>query len=165
MMVLSRRKTKGFNLVETVVASVVLSATALVVIASSTMSMSLTKLNRQYEMAGSIIDKQFCLIDFIGIDGFVDMGELSGEVAEFEPGYYWEIETEYQDIDSLYLVTITVSWIDRGRPYSLTVDTMLDGMSTYIELEEEAGEEMDSDTTESSGGSSGGSLGGSSGGR
>ena len=135
MMALTRKNNKGFTLVETIVASTILCGAVLTVGAISTASLSGTRLNRRYEMAASLIDKQLSLIDFVGIDEFIELGQMEGDFAEFEPAYHWEVATEYQDIDSLYLVTITVSWVDRNRPYSLSVDTMLDGISVYIELE------------------------------
>jgi hypothetical protein len=75
------------------------------------------------------------MIDYIGIDEFIDIGQLSGVFEGYEPTYHWEVVTEYQDIDSLYLVAITVSWANGNRPYSISVDTMLDGVSVYIEIE------------------------------
>jgi hypothetical protein len=141
---------RGFSLVETLIAGAILSATVLVVIAASTISMSTTRLNRQYETAASLIEKQLSLIDFIGIDDFIDAGTLQGDFEGYEPAYHWIAETEYQDIDSLYMVTITVAWMDRNRPYSLTVETMLDGVSTYVETATETG-------TDTGGGGGGGS--------
>ena len=126
---------KGFSLIETLVASAILSGAVLTLGAISTMSVSGTRLNRRYEVAASLIDKQLSLIDFIGIDEFIELGQMEGVFEGYEPTYYWEVVTEYQDIDSLYLVTITVSWIDGNRPYSISVDTMLDGVSVYIEIE------------------------------
>jgi hypothetical protein len=129
--------------------------------------MSTTRLNRQYETAASLIDKQLSLIDFIGIDDFIDAGTLQGDFEGYEPAYHWIAETEYQDIDSLYLVTITVAWMDRNRPYSLTVETMLDGVSTYVETATETGTDTGGGGGGGSGtgsGSSGGSGGGGSGG-
>ena len=128
---------KGFSLIETLVASAILSGAVLTLGAISTMSVSGTRLNRQYEAAASLIDKQLSLIDFIGIDEFIELGQLEGVFEGYEPTYHWEVVTEYQDIDSLYLVTITVSWIDGNHPYSISVDTMLDGVSVYIEVEVE----------------------------
>ena len=148
---------RGFSLVETLIAGAILSATVLVVIAVSAISMSTTRLNRQYETAASLIEKQLSLIDFIGIDDFIDAGTLQGDFEGYEPAYHWIAETEYQDIDSLYLVTITVAWMDRNRPYSLTVETMLDGVSTYVETATETG----TDTGGGGGGSGGGTGGGS----
>ncbi|MFH1883972.1 MAG: hypothetical protein ABIL62_14845 [Planctomycetota bacterium] len=135
MMVWAKTNRKGFTLVEAAVASTILCGAVLTVGAISTRSLSGTRLNRQYEVAASLIDKQLSLIDYIGIDEFIELGQMEGSFEEIEPGYHWEVLTEYQDIDSLYLVTITVTWVDRKRPYSLSVDTMLDGITIYIELE------------------------------
>ena len=134
-MVQTKINKKGFSLIETLVASAILSGAVLTVGAISTSSLSGTRLNRQYEVAASLIDKQLSLIDYVGIDEFVELGQMEGVFEEIEPEYHWEVATEYQDIDSLYLVTITVSWVDGRRPYSLSVDTMLDGISVYIEVE------------------------------
>jgi len=127
----ARRHTRGFNLVETMVASVILSSAVLTVAAISSKALTATRLNRQYEVAASLIDKQLALVDYIGIDAFVESGQTEGVFEEVEPGYHWEITTEYQGIDSLYLVTITVTWMDRNRPYKMVAQTMFDGISTY----------------------------------
>jgi len=134
-MIRSKKNKKGFSLIETLVASAILSGAVLTLGAISTMSLSGTRLNRQYEVAASLIDKQLNLIDYVGIDEFIELGQLEGVFEGYEPTYHWEVITEYQDIDSLYLVTITVSWIDGKRPYSISVDTMLDGVSVYLEVE------------------------------
>ena len=134
-MVQAKINKKGFSLIETLVASAILSGAVLTIGAISTISLSGTRVNRRYEMALSLIDKQLSLIDYVGIDEFVELGQMEGDFEEIEPGYHWEVVTEYQDIDSLYLVTITVSWVDGNRPYSLSVDTMLNGISVYIEIE------------------------------
>jgi prepilin-type N-terminal cleavage/methylation domain-containing protein len=128
------KNNKGFSLVETLVASAILSGVVLTLGAISTVSVSGTRLNRRYETAAALLDKQLNMIDFMGIDEFIDLGHMEGVFEGYED-YRWEVTTEYQDIDSLYLVTITVSWVDGNRPYSITVDTMLDGVSVYIEVE------------------------------
>ena len=136
-MIKSKEKSRGFNLVETVVASAILSGTVLTVGAISTRALTGTRLNRQYEIAASVIDRQLNLVDYIGIDEFVDVGQAEGVIEDFEPGYYWQASAEYQGIDSLYLVTITVTWVDGNRPYSLSAQTMFNGASTYVEVSTE----------------------------
>ncbi len=136
-MIRCEKNKKGFSLIETLVASAILSGAVLTLGAISTMSVSSTRLNRRYEVAASLIDKQLNLIDYVGIDEFIELGQLEGVFEGYEPTYHWEVVTEYQDIDSLYLVTITVSWVDGNRPYSISVDTMLDGVSVYLEVEVE----------------------------
>jgi len=135
-MMLSKRH-KGFNLVEALVASVILSGSVLALGAISTQAVSGLRLNRQYETAASLADKQLSLIEYMGIDEFIEVGQFEGVFEEYEPGYRWEVETEYQEIDSLYLVSITVSWIERNRPYSITIDTMLDGIALIVTVEQE----------------------------
>ena len=136
-MIRALKKKRGFSLIETLVASAILSGAVITIGAISTMSVSGTRINRRYEVASSLLDKQLNMIDYIGIDEFIDIGQMEGDFEGYEPAYHWEVVTEYQDIDSLYLVTITVSWVDGNRPYSISVDTMLDGVSVYLEVEVE----------------------------
>ncbi len=137
MRIRTKRNKRGFTLVETVAASGILSISVLILVAITTQSLTSTRLNRQYEIAASIIERQLSLLDYIGIDEFIEIGRADGVVEDFEPGYHWEISTEYQGIDSLYLVTITVTWVERNRPYSVSLQTRLNGMSTYVEAETE----------------------------
>ena len=123
----AKAKKKGFTLVEVVASSIILCGAVMIIGAIGTQALTGTHLNRRYEMAASLVDKQLSLIDYIGIDSIVEMGQAEGEYEDSGCTYNWKIDTEYQEIDSLYLVTLTVSWIDRNRPYSISVDTMLNG--------------------------------------
>ncbi len=122
-------KQKGFNLIETLAASVILSGAVLTIGAISTKALLGTRLNAHYEVAASIIERQLTLVDYTGVDTFIEMGQMEGFVEDFEPGYQWQIATEYEGTDNIYLVTITVSWLEGKRPYHLTTQTMLNGTS------------------------------------
>ena len=130
-----KRNTKGFTLVEVISASVILCGAVMLVGTIGTQAMTGTKLNRRYEMAASLIDRQLSLADYVGIDAFIEAGELAGESEDFGYLFHWEAQTEYQEIDSLYLVKITVSWVEGNRPHSITVDTMFDGVIAMDETE------------------------------
>ncbi|MHC4325606.1 MAG: type IV pilus modification PilV family protein [Planctomycetota bacterium] len=132
---LAKTRKKGFTLIEVVASSIILCGAVMIVGTIGTQALIGTHLNRRYEMAASLVDKQLALIDYIGIDSIVEMGESEGDYEESGYTYNWKIDTEYQEIDSLYLVTLTVSWVDRNRPYSISVDTMLNGET----LPEESG--------------------------
>lgn len=132
---------RGFTLIETVVASAILCGAVLTVGAISTRSLTGTRINRRYETALTLIDKQLSLIDYVGIDEFIDSGQTEGDFEDSEPGYHWKVTTAYEEIDSLYLVTITISWIEHNRPYSVSVDTMLNGLSLYSDTGSSAGTE------------------------
>ena len=127
MIMWAKTKTKGFTLVEVIASSIILCGAVMIVGAIGTQALTGTHLNRRYEKAASLVDKQLSLIDYIGIDSIVEMGQMDGEYEDSDYTYNWKIDTEYQEIDSLYLVTLTVSWVDRNRPYSISVDTMLNG--------------------------------------
>ena len=133
MMTWAKENKKGFTLAETMVASTILCGAVLAVTAISTKSVTGTRLNRRYETAAILIDKQLSLVDYVGIDDFIETGQMEGDFEDYEPQYHWEIAAEYQDIDSLYLVTITVSWVEHNRPYSVSAETMLNGVSMYAE--------------------------------
>ena len=76
-----------------------------------------------------MIDLQLTLIDHVGIDQFIEAGQMEGVNDQFEPGYQWVVTTEYAGTDNLYLVKITVTWLEGKRPYSVTAQTMLNGAS------------------------------------
>jgi len=137
---LAKTKTKGFTLVEVIASSIILCGAVMIVGAIGTQALTGTHLNRRYEMAASLADKQLSLIDYIGIDSIVEMGQMDGEYEDSNYTYNWRIDTEYQEIDGLYLVTLTVSWIDRNRPYSISVDTMLNGETMSEESSTETGQ-------------------------
>jgi len=148
----TRKNNKAFTLVETITSSAILCGAVLTLVAISSRSLTATRINRQYEVAASIIDRQLSLLDYVGIDEFIELGQAEGTVEDFEPGYHWAVSTEYQGIDSLYLVTITVTWVERNRPYSVSVQTRLNGESTYVETgtEQGAGTEQDTGTGQES---------------
>jgi prepilin-type N-terminal cleavage/methylation domain-containing protein len=136
----SNRNTRGFTLVEVIAASVILCGAVMLVGTVGTQAMTGTRLNRRYEMAVSLIDKQLSLLDYVGIDAFIESGETEGESEDFGYPFHWQVQTEYQEIDSLYLVRITVSWVERNRPYSISVDTMFDGVTLMEDSESGASE-------------------------
>ena len=131
----AKRNKRGFTLVETITASVILCGSVLAVGAISTRSLGETRLNRQYEVAAALADKQLAMIDYVGVEEFIELGQMEGDFEESEPGYRWEVVTESQDVDNLYLVNITVSWVERKRPYTISVDTMLNGTGMFVDTE------------------------------
>jgi Tfp pilus assembly protein PilV len=131
----------GFNLVETLAASMILSAAVLTLSAISTNALTSTRLHRHYEQAASVIDQQLTLIDQVGIDQFIEAGQMEGMNDQFEPGYQWVVATEYMGTDNLYAVKITVTWLEGRRPYRVTAQTMLNGASLVTETDTQSGEQ------------------------
>jgi Tfp pilus assembly protein PilV len=117
----------GFSLVETLLATLILSGSVLALATISTNALTDTTRNRRYEEAAAVIDKQLSMIDYIGIDQFLKAEQAEGESKDFETVYRWQVSTEYEGTDNLYIVTITVTWVEGKRPHSVTAQTMLDG--------------------------------------
>ena len=134
-------KPRGFNLIETLAASMILSGAVLSLSAIGTNTLTNTRLHRHYEQAASVIDLQLGVIDFTGIDEFIEAGQMEGVNDQFELDYHWAVATEYTGTDNLYLVKITVTWLEGKRPYSVTAQTMLNGASLALETQSGTGAE------------------------
>jgi prepilin-type N-terminal cleavage/methylation domain-containing protein len=132
-MMTAMARQRGFNLVEILAASMILSAAVLALSTISTNALTSTRLNRHYERAASILDQQLTLIDQIGIDQFVEAGQMEGVNEQFEPGYHWSVSAQYAGTDNVYAVKIAVTWLEGKRPYSVVVQTMLNGASLASE--------------------------------
>ena len=142
MMRRAKRK-KAFTLVETMLASVIMCGAVLALGSISTRCLSETRMNRHREVASMLLDRQFSMIDFMGIDEFIEADNMSGIFEEYEQGYQWRAVTQVQDTDNLYLVQLTVSWSERRGIQSVSVDTMFNGQGMAADTIEtgEAGEE------------------------
>ena len=124
---------KGFTLIETILACVILCASVLVLGAISTRSVSGVRLNRQYEAAAALAEKQLILIDYIGIDDFIKAGRLEGDFEQLEPAYHWQVSTQLCGIGGLYEVKVTVNWMERNRSYDVSVSTRFNGTGAFGE--------------------------------
>lgn len=129
-----RTNKKAFTLIETITASVIICAAALALGAISTRSLSQTKHNRQYEVAMTCLDRQLTIIDYIGIDDFLEMGQTEGKFSQYEPQVRWELYTSPTDLDKLYMVKLTVSWTERGKIHSISAETLMNSRTGSLEL-------------------------------
>lgn len=125
----------GFTLVETIVATVLLSFSVLALAAGATWSMGNIRLNRQREVAAALADQQLTMIDKVGVEEFILLGQTEGVFEEYEPTYTWTVVTESDVIDYLYLVRVIISWTERNKNYSVAVDTMLNGKGLISQVE------------------------------
>jgi Tfp pilus assembly protein PilV len=129
---------RAFSLVETIVAAVLLSGGVVAVSAISTNSFRGVKLNRENELAWDLLDKQLTLIDFMGIDAFVDSGQTTG-LFEGEggqdPTHYWDVQVSHMDMDYLYSVNIIVGWGAGSRLREISLTTMFNGQGLTEQTE------------------------------
>ena len=133
---ITRHRKKGFTLIETILACVILCASVLVLGAISTRSLSGLMLNRQYETATALAEKQLVLIDYVGIEDFIRSGRFEGDLEHLGLVYRWLVSTKRVGIDNLYEVKVNVNWMERNRNYDVSVCTRLNGTGA---LDETAG--------------------------
>lgn len=135
---------KGFSLVETIVAAVLLSSGVVAICSISTKSFQGVKMNRENELAWDLLDKQLTMIDYMGIDAFVELGETTGlfdsEDGE-EPTHYWDVEVTPVDFDYLYSVNIIVGWGGGSRLHEISLTTMFNGQGLTEQIEAESSEQ------------------------
>lgn len=131
----------GFNLLETLVASMILSGTVVTVGALSTRALQGITRHQQYETAVQLADRQLRLVDYMGVDQFLEQGQTEGMMEEPAPGYHWSMDIESLDFGLLYSVTVTLTWADRGTPRQLSIGTRLNGTGLVeTAADEEAGQ-------------------------
>ena len=126
----------GFNLVETLVATLILSSTVVTVGALSTRAMKDSRLNQNRERAAVLADRQLAQIEAIGVTQFLEQGQLQGDFGALAPGVKWSVTHESLEIDQLYRLAVTITWIEHGHEQSYIVKTMLNG-SNSIPLDNE----------------------------
>lgn len=119
------RGTRGFTLLETILASIILCAAVLALGAISSRSLRAMQLAEHKKVATALADRQMTVIDYIGIDEFIELGQMEGTVERVSPEYRWQVTTESTEIDDLRKVNVTVSWAERSHLYSVSLDTVL----------------------------------------
>lgn len=140
-----KRKLKGFSLVEMIAASVILSSGVVAICALNTGSFTSVRANRQREVAWAMLDRQFTIIDYMGLDEFMNLRQFSGQIGPTEEDpmvYYWSADFEEGLSDNLYTITITIAWGPENRMQSISASTVLNGTDNMF-IEEETEEETE----------------------
>ena len=128
------KNNSGFTLIEVVIAALLLSMVVIVVCTLSTRSLTAVRSNREYEFAWDLLDNQLTMIDSVGIENFVEAGQLSGGFGEEEKsdtGHRWQVWITEEEADNLYRVDITVSWAHG----SVSAATVLNGEGLLVEVD------------------------------
>ena len=126
---------RGFTLIETILACVILCASILALGAISTRSLSGIRLNRQYEKAAALVEKQLVMIDYVGIEDFMRLSQMEGNFEQFEPTYHWRAWANHIGVDNLYDVKVTVTWTEKNKNYDVSVCSRFNGTGTSVGAE------------------------------
>lgn len=132
-------KAHGFTMLETLVAALILSLSVVTVAALFSRSLAAVSELDEYERAWSLVDRQFTLIDQMGIEEFINSGELTGffESDEGDGGGYWfSADVTPTDSDGLYRINLTVYWGDEQQPRQVVCSSIFSGSSELLEGED-----------------------------
>ena len=142
---INRKKTEGFSLIEMVIAAAILSVAVVAISSISTRSLLAVNRNFEYEQAWGILDQQLTMIDHIGINAFLEAGELSGQFGSDETDgggsvHPWQVQTVELEADDLYKIDVTISWGPENHMRRVSASTILNGNSTVIEDDDDEGD-------------------------
>lgn len=129
-MFVSQKNRKAFSLVEMIAAASLLSLAVVTICTISTKSMVGVKSNRKYEQAWDVLDKQLTMIDAMGIDAFLEVGQYDGQIGSEETGediYFWNVSIEEEYESNLYNVSLSISWDSGNKRRSISASTLLNG--------------------------------------
>ncbi len=132
---------KGFSLIEMVAATTILSLGVVSICAMTTRGLSQVKSNRGREIAWDMLDRQLMMIDYMGIDEFIEAGETSGVMGDESSAagsFAWQVHTEETETVGLINVSIVVSWGTERNRKSVVAQTMLISNEMIEEAEAEA---------------------------
>ena len=115
---------KGFTLIEIVVTLAILSLALPTLLRSFTEAAKGQALAENRTTALYLLKFQMATIE---AEGYPDIGEESGEFGE-DSRFRWHSDVqdvESEEIEGLRLVTVTVTWQERGKERSLSTSTYL----------------------------------------
>jgi hypothetical protein len=95
--------------------------------AISTRCLSRINIDRLYETAASIADRQLTMIEYVGVENFIEAGQMEGEFENDQVKYVWQAAVEELEIDGLYEITVLITFRQHNRQYSFLVCTRLNG--------------------------------------
>ena len=135
-------RARGFSLIEIVTASTLLSLGVVTICTLSVRNVKRIHDNQQEEMAWDVLDRQLTMIDYVGVDEFLQMGRFEGTLGgEDSPmgEYQWKAAVEAGSYTGSYNVAMVISWGPESHPQQISAMTIL--MGTAATQEEESQEE------------------------
>ncbi|MBN2308078.1 MAG: prepilin-type N-terminal cleavage/methylation domain-containing protein [Candidatus Hydrogenedentes bacterium] len=119
----------GYSLVELVAALSIFSIGVVSILTLFTTCLRSTSASMDYTQA--VMLAQGALEETIA-EGVLLTGADSGDFGDTFPRHAWELEIEEADEPGLLLLTLTVTWEDRGREKEYTLTTLVADKDTTL---------------------------------
>jgi type II secretory pathway pseudopilin PulG len=101
---------KGFTLIETLIASLILTLATITVCGSMAGYIDDSRKNRNYEQAWELLDQQLTIIEAMGLEFFIEQDRTQGQLETAFMAYQWQIYAEQSQYDNLYRVDAVLAW-------------------------------------------------------
>jgi Tfp pilus assembly protein PilV len=119
------RKRRCFVLVDAIVATVLLAASLLTIMAMVSRAMTSQRQGERLEVAAMLLDEQLNLVLARGPDNYARRFPIDGACPAPYQEYSYRLEFSGGTGGDAYLVTATVSWVENGRGASESVQTRI----------------------------------------
>ncbi|HYF14553.1 MAG TPA: hypothetical protein VD971_05705 [Phycisphaerales bacterium] len=119
------RKRRCFVLVDAIVATVLLAASLLTIMAMVSRAMTSQRQGERLEVAAMLLDEQLNLVLARGPDNYARRFPIDGACPAPYQEYSYRLELSGGTGGDAYLVTATVSWSENGRRASESVQTRI----------------------------------------
>ncbi len=118
-----KRRTRGFTLVEMVVATIVLAVGAVAAMMAISSSMRAVSEAESYSRAALLTEMRFSELEADPTS--LTSGEQQGDFGTDYPGFQWIQTVDRTDLQDVVRVTLTITWTSGRRQGSATFVTML----------------------------------------
>jgi hypothetical protein len=100
-------------------------------------------------MAWDLLDRQLTMIDYVGVDNFLNAGTLEGKFGGIKniPDYTWQVQLREHEITGLIRVYIAVQWGSDPYKHQVSGMTVMGGTA----LQEAPTEESSTGTGQATG--------------
>jgi len=119
---------KSFTLIETIVASLLLSLSVVVLAGICAHSLRTAKVMINYEQAWDLVDRQLTMVDYMGVEDYLMLdspteGTFTGDGID----YAWSVNISETTMEFLYDVKVTVGWIEQQHYKTICAQARISG--------------------------------------
>jgi len=121
----ARRRERGFTLIETLVAGMILALAAAVMATALSHSYGSLSDARDERRAATLLNELLTKVDLVGASRIAAEGPHSGNFDGADERFSWSIDVSNRPQGHLYEVTATLTWMNGPQEKSLSMHTYL----------------------------------------
>ncbi len=120
-------------LLEALLGTFLFSVTTYVLVTMNTHAFSTIKDLDVNRRAWEVMDRQFTIVESMGLDDVMNQNLLQGEIERDNILYQWNLQIEEQEVLQIYLVRLKLNWELNGRSKSIEASTLMQASMTLLE--------------------------------